>query len=185
MTTDEFIRYVEEDTRRLRGDATKAGDGDDTCDSQCRGACAASDGGDSGKHAEVSDGGVADDCGADTGCGDGGGDLHMDRMTDELREYIAVTWDDSPYAQQIPMELRAIADRIDERAKHDRDSDKLRIEKLVEQRDELRDERDELRARLGECYRRASVEETVRGITLGTYTMTEGIERLERIYGSD
>ena len=49
----------------------------------------------------------------------------------------------------------------------------------------VRRERDELRARLSECYRRASVEETVRGITLGTYTMTEGIERLERIYGSD
>ena len=56
MTTDEFIEYVEEDTRRLKGDATKAGDGNDTCDSQCCGACADYDGDDSGEHAEVSDG---------------------------------------------------------------------------------------------------------------------------------
>ena len=244
---------------------------DDTCDSQCCGACADSDGGDSGKQVEVTDERLADDCGADSRGGDGGGGVHMagvtydplwnerqkvvcnlrklserghvwgreliialglsinatnddmcDRLihllggdqpsgidvlrgmdaesdeyrtcpndvptssiTDELREYIAVTWDDSPYAKQIPMELRAIADRIDERAKHDRDSDQQRIEKLVRQRDELRDERDELRAKLDTCYRRKGAEDVVRGITLGTYSMTEGIEKLERIYGGD
>ena len=270
MTTDEFIEYVEEDTRRLKGDATKVGDGNDTCDSQCRGACADCDGRDSGEQEEVSDSGysvgdspicsrsggtnrddsrgrgcrnrchaqtkesvvtderLADDCADDSRGGDGGGDLHMaglvaydvldnerrkaiaelqrivdedkpitmhgladaigmnlcigDRVsipicmrlihllggdqpsgidvlremdeptlsdlwgawedgegiTDELRKFVAATWDGLMYVNRVPMELLRIADRIGERVKHDRDSDQLRIEKLVRQRDEAR-----------------------------------------------
>ena len=244
---------------------------DDTCDSQCCGACADSDGGSHREQVEVNDGGTADDCAAHPRGGAGSELVHMDGLTtydvlwnerrkavcelrkmrsckedhfapelffdglydalgcraetggdsgdqmcdrlihllggdqpsgidvlramddrktesgitDELREYIAVTWDDSPYAKQIPMELRAIADRIDERAKHDRESDQLRIEKLVRQRDEAREERDELQSKLDTCYRRKGAEDVVRGIALGTYSMTEGIEKLERIYGGD
>ncbi len=208
MTTGELIKYVEEDTRRLKSDATGAGDDSDTCDSQCCGACAADCGDDSGEQ-EVSDGGASDDCRADTGCGDGGGGVHMaglvgydvldnerrkaianlrklsergnvwgrelivalglsinasnddmcdrlihllggdqpsgidvlremdereagGRITDELRERITGVCRVSGLSGE---KLYGIADRIDERAKHDRLSDQLRIEKLEKQRD--------------------------------------------------
>lgn len=170
MTTDELIEYINQDTRRLKGDATKVGDGDDTCNSQHRGACAAGDGRDSGEQTEVEHERLADDCGGDTGGSYRGLSIHMDGLnndrtcpndvptssiTDELREWAKIDvwscgWE----------EFEAIVDRIDERAKHDRESDQLRIEKLVEQRDaarsgqdvaeyhtlcdELRDQRDDL-----------------------------------------
>ena len=91
-------------------------------------------------------------------------------ITHELREWMSTVLTSDDYAW-------AIADRIDERArlgaikadtyrfyanqmreerdelmkqraKHDRESDQLRIEKLVKQRDEARAERDELQAKL-------------------------------------
>ena len=150
MTTDEFIKFIEEDTRKLvsesnhqsdkNGDSCETGGADDTCDSQYRGACAAGDGRDSGEQTEVSDGRadaigasedvgrndvrvddcgcgdsgesevtderLADDCGVDTGCGDGGGDLHMaglvayDVLDNERRKAIA--------------ELRKVCTELDE-----------------------------------------------------------------------
>lgn len=53
---------------------------DDTCGAGCCCAAADSDGDCGLQHEEVTDERLADDCGADTGCGDGGGDLHMDRL---------------------------------------------------------------------------------------------------------
>jgi hypothetical protein len=106
MTTDELIEYINEDTRRLKGDGAMEVS-DDTCDSQCRGACVDCDDGDSREQVEVSVGGCewlrdgtvsdslipvwprdekktevtderfADDSADDSRGGDGGGDLHM------------------------------------------------------------------------------------------------------------
>ena len=67
-------------------DACGAGRGRTTAD--CDGDCGL-------QREEVSDGRVADDCGVDTGCGDGGGDIHMaglvayDVLWNERREAIA------------------------------------------------------------------------------------------------
>lgn len=139
---------------------------DDTCGSQCRGACADSDGDDSGEQTEVTDERLADDCGADSRGGDGGGDLHMAgvRITDELRK-----WASDRHCKGVShtdvLNIGLIADRIDEQFdricaqqeavlqatiadvvkeyEHDRLPDQLRIEKLVEQRDDLRAKLDE------------------------------------------
>ena len=114
MTTDEFIEFIEEDTRRLKADGTMEVS-NDTCDSQCRGACADCDGGDSGEQEEVGHGGAADDCGADTSCGGCGGDLHMAgvSITDELRK-----WASDRHCKGIShtdvLNIGLIADRIDE-----------------------------------------------------------------------
>lgn len=97
----------------------------------------------------------------------------MAGVTDELREFVDNNWPKILHETKTTKAyvLLRIADRIDERAKHDRDSDQLRIEKLVEQRDaarartdELSDEllrtrreRDELRAKL------AIIRETIDG----------------------
>lgn len=65
-------------------------------------------------------------------------------ITDELRKF--ATDPLLGYAsQELHVErITAIADRIDEQAKRDRESEQLRIEKLVEQRDETRQECDNL-----------------------------------------
>ena len=163
------------------------------------------DGGDSGE-SEVTDERLADDCGADTGCGDRGGDLHMAgvRITDELRK-----WASDRHCKGMShtdvLNIGLIADRIDaqfdricwqqeavlqktidgmvKEYEHDRESEQLRIGKLVKQRDaayacadelsdellrvrrerdEARDERDTLkRDMLDEWVPRTSYEEKV------------------------
>jgi len=108
--------------------------------------CAAADcDGDCGlQREEVSDGRVADDCGADSRGGDGGGDLHMAGVTDELRE-----WASDRHCKGMShtdvLNIGFIADRID--AQFDRicAQQEAVLQKTV---DEIVDERDELQAKL-------------------------------------
>lgn len=169
MTTDELIEYIEEDTRRLKGDATGAGDDSDTCACAGGGACAVDCGGGSWeqevsdgrcewlrdgirsdslipvlprdkKQTEVSDGRVADDCGAAVRCGDSCGDLHMDgvRITDELREWMSTVLTSDDYAW-------VIADRIDEQFNRVCEQQEAVLQSTV---DGMCEEQDRLQAKL-------------------------------------
>lgn len=100
MTTDEFIKYVEEDTRRLKGDGAMEV-GDDTCACAGGGACAADCGRDSGEQ-EVSDGGTADDSADDSRGGYRGLSIHLDGLTG-----YDVLWNER---QKAVCELRYIRD---------------------------------------------------------------------------
>lgn len=78
---------IDEGNRKLASDDGQVVEvGDDTCACAGGGACAADCGRDSGEQTEVMDGRLADDSGADTGCGDCGGDLHMAGVTYDTLE---------------------------------------------------------------------------------------------------
>ena len=157
-------RYVWTHGSALRDELVRlmGGVSDDTCGSQCCGACAAGDGRDSGEHEEVEHGRAAHDCGADFRGGGCGGDLYMAgvRITDELREFVDRNWPEILHETKTTKVyvLLAIADRIDaqfdricqqqeavlqsiiDEVIEERKSDRLRIEKLERQRDEARQE---------------------------------------------
>ncbi len=87
---------------------TVIGDSDDTCCCAGGGACADCDCDDSGEQTEVTDERTTDDCGVDTDCGDGGGDLHMAG----IEPTATVTGDGLTITSEDGDELRIVKDDI-------------------------------------------------------------------------